>query len=74
MARGLHASCFRVLLRLPVRVRPVSLVMLLVAVSALVRVRVWWPGVSSTAPRRSCAPCDSPSAGDLRPTFLSLDF
>ena len=48
------------LLRLLLWVDLVSLVDL----SVVVRVQVLRPGVSSTAPRRSCAPCDSPLTGD----------
>ena len=51
------------------RVDLVSLVESLVAV--LVRVQVLGPGVSLTAPRRSCAPCDSPLTGDWHLTSLS---
>ena len=63
-----------VLLRLLLRLGPVLLTGLFVAGSARVRARVQWLGVFSTAPHRSCVPCDSPSAGGLRPTFMSLDF
>ena len=60
-----------VLLRLLLQLDLVSPIGLWVAVRVQVRVR--WPRVSLTVPRRFCAPCDNPSVGDWRPTFLFLD-